>query len=122
MDLIHICQELQSLGITANYKGYQQTALAVQLALQDEERLRHVTKEIYWVVADQIGCGQSTVERNIRTAAQVAWKINPARLQRLAGYPFRASPSASELISILTSHFQRMADAAKSSDLAGVPG
>lgn len=109
MNYFHICQELQSLGVTANYKGYKQTALAIQLALQNEDRLNNVTKELYWAVAAQIGCGQSSVERNIRTAAQVAWKSNPARLQELAGYPLTASPSASELIAILAAHFLRLA-------------
>ena len=109
MNYFHICQELQSLGVTANYKGYKQTALAVQLALQNEDRLNNVTKELYWAVAAQIGCGKSSVERNIRTAAQVAWKSNPARLQALAGYPLAASPAASELIAILAAHFQRLA-------------
>lgn len=119
MDYLHICQELQSLGITANYKGYKQTALAIQLALQNEDRLSHVTKELYWAVASQIGCGKSSVERNIRTAAQVAWKSNPNRLQALAGYPLCASPAASELIAILAAHFLRLAQ--QEAPKAGAP-
>ena len=38
MNYLFIYQELQALGVTANYKGYKQLALAVQLALQQEER------------------------------------------------------------------------------------
>ena len=39
--LIH--EELQALGITPNYKGYQQAVCAIQLALEEESRLRNVT-------------------------------------------------------------------------------
>lgn len=107
MDILFIYQELQTLGITANYKGRKQIALSVQLAMEDEDRLHNVVKEIYWVVADQIGCDRSDIERNIRTAIRAAWKTNPKRLQELAGYPMYAPPSSSELLSILTTYFMR---------------
>ncbi len=107
MELSYIYQELQSLGITANYKGYKQLALAVQLALQKEERLNHAAKALYQPVADQLGCSCSSVERNIRTAARVAWQINPCGLQKLAGYPLCAAPSAAAFVSILTTHLLR---------------
>ena len=47
--------------------GYQQAVCAIQLALEEESRLRNVTKEIYWVVADAMGCARSDIERNLRT-------------------------------------------------------
>ena len=42
-----IYNELRALGITPNYKGYQQAVCAVQLSLEDEQRLTHICKEIY---------------------------------------------------------------------------
>ena len=36
MEIFFIYQELQTLGVTANYKGRKQIALSVQLALQNE--------------------------------------------------------------------------------------
>lgn len=51
-EISQIYDALQSLGITRNYKGCRQAARAVQLALEDEERLEHIMKEIYWVIAD----------------------------------------------------------------------
>lgn len=107
MNYLFIYQELQALGVTANYKGYKQLALAVQLALQQEERLNHVTKELYWAVAGRLGCGRFSIERNIRTAAHIAWQTNPSRLQELAGYPLYAAPSASQFISILVVYLLR---------------
>lgn len=107
MKLFCIYQELQSLGVTANYKGCKQIALSVELALQKEERLSNVSKFLYQPVASQLGCSCSSIERNIRTIAQIAWQTNPAALQKLAGYPLCAAPSASEFISILTARFLR---------------
>ena len=101
--LIH--EELQALGITPNYKGYQQAVCAIQLALEEESRLRNVTKEIYWVVADAMGCARSDIERNLRTLSLRAWRVNPLRLQEIAPYPLSAPPAASQRI---TTHIQRL--------------
>ena len=102
-----VYEELRLLGVTPHYKGCRQTALAIELVLQNEDSLNHITKMVYQAVANQIGCSPASVERNIRTAAHVAWKINPTRLKELAGYPLSAAPSALELITILSSHLQR---------------
>ena len=67
----------------------------------------HAAKALYQPVADQLGCSCSSVERNIRTAARVAWQINPCGLQKLAGYPLCAAPSAAAFVSILTTHLLR---------------
>ena len=103
--LIH--EELQALGITPNYKGYQQ-AVAIQLAVDQEDSLEAVTKEIYWVVADAMGCARSDIERNLRTLSLRAWRVNPLRLQEITPYPLSAPPAASQLITILTTHIQRL--------------
>ena len=114
-DILSICDELQALGITANYAGRRQAAMAIEPALQDEDRLNHVTKEIYWVVADSIGCKRCDIERNIRTVSHRAWNEGRQRLIEIARYDLHAAPTASEFISILTSHIRRsdMASSAK---------
>ena len=38
---------LHALGITRNYKGYCHTVYAIELVLEDEDRLESVIKEIY---------------------------------------------------------------------------
>ena len=106
-DMLRIYDELQALSITANYKGYRQAALAISLALENEDRLDHVIKEIYWDVADQIGCDRSDIERNLRTVSHRAWKVCRSRLQTIAHYPLSAPPSASEFIAILAVHIKR---------------
>lgn len=106
-DIFRIYDELQKLGITANYKGRRQAALSIQLALDDESRLENVVKEIYWTVADTLGCDRSDIERNIRTVANRAWKINRSRLIVIARYELPAPPTASEFISIITTYIKR---------------
>ena len=106
-DIERIYDELQALGITANFKGRKQAALAIQLALQDESRLEHVTKDIYWEVADIIGCKRMDIERNLRTISHRAWKVSRSYLRQIALYDLSAPPSASEFIAILTFHIRR---------------
>ena len=64
-----ICNELRTLGITANYKGYKQAAWAIHLALDDERRLDDISKEIYQPIAQLFFCYINSVERNLRSLA-----------------------------------------------------
>ena len=67
---------LRALGITRNYDGYRLILAAVQLAVEDEDCLRLVTKEIYRPVFILCYCPLANVERNIRTVVFRAWKVN----------------------------------------------
>ncbi|MGM9638604.1 MAG: sporulation initiation factor Spo0A C-terminal domain-containing protein, partial [Butyricicoccaceae bacterium] len=58
----------RALGLTKNYKSYRRTAAAVWLAIEKEERLEAVTKEIYPEVARACGCSWMAVERSLRTS------------------------------------------------------
>lgn len=98
---------LRRLGICSTYKGYKATILALTLALEDENRLNSITKNIYSEVARQLGSTPSAVERNMRTVVQRAWKINPADLERMAGYHIEYLPSVSEFLDILFNYIQR---------------
>lgn len=98
---------LRQLGITRCYKGFNHTAYAIQLAVEDEDRLAAVTKGIYMETASHFNCKWTAVERNIRTAAERAWKVNRPLLCEMAPYPLPCSPSALEFIEILTSYILR---------------
>ena len=98
---------LRRLGICSTYKGYKATVLALTLALEDENRLNSITKNIYSEVARQLGSTPSAVERNMRTVVQRAWKINPADIERMAGYHIEYLPSVSEFLDILFNYIQR---------------
>ena len=98
---------LRSHGIGRNYRGYQRTAQAISIALEDESHLTAVTKEIYCRTAQESECRWTAVERNIRTVVQRAWKVNPQRLMQMAGYPMTEPPTASEFIEIVSNYILR---------------
>ena len=98
---------LRLFGITRCYRGFQHTAYAIYLAVQDESRLEAVTKEIYMEAAFHFNCTWTAVERNIRTAVARAWKVNRPLLSEIAGYPLACTPTASEFIEILASYILR---------------
>ena len=101
---ITIQKTLRALGITSNYDGYRLILAAVQLAVEDEDRLRLVTKEIYRPVSILCCCPLANVERNIRTVIFRAWKVNRPLLSQLAGFPLEAPPAVSHFIEMLANH------------------
>ena len=82
-------------------------AIALTLALEDEDRLNSITREIYAETAKQLGSTPSAVEKNLRTVVMRAWDINRADLERMAGYRLEAMPSVSEFLDILFNYIQR---------------
>lgn len=102
-----IYNHLHQLGITGNYIGHKQASIAVQLALEDENRLQSITHEIYEVVAERCGCNVKSVERNIRTVIFRAWRTNREQLIQMAGFPLTAAPTVSQFIDILATHILR---------------
>ena len=99
-----IQKTLCALGITRNYDGYRLILAAVQLAVEDEDRLRLVTKEIYRPVSILRCCPLANVERNIRTVIFRAWKVTRPLLSQLAGFPLEAPPAVSHFIEMMASH------------------
>ncbi len=89
------------MGITESYKGFLQTVYAVQLAAGDLSRLQLITKRIYLDVAKQYSTTWNAVERNIRTAAAVAWEHNAELLAKLAGFHLTQKPRNALFLSIL---------------------
>lgn len=103
---VYILNDLQFLGITPNYRGYRQAAWAVQLALEDEERLCDLAKNIYKPIAQLFFCYPNSVERNLRTISRRAWTLQREHFQALAGHELPAPPTASAFIKILVSHIR----------------
>lgn len=98
---------LTKLGILRCYKGFECAEFSVELAVEDESRLGAVTKEIYMPTADNIGCNWKSVERNLRTAVNRAWKLDPELMRTLAGYHLEEKPTVSEFITIVANHVLR---------------
>ena len=94
-----IRRELRALGITRRCRCYGRIVMAIQLAVDQEDSLEAVTKEIYWEVGSR--CGRKC------TAVQIAWRTNPELLREMAGYPLDGPPTASEFLEILSNDVQR---------------
>lgn len=93
---------LNSIGLTANYAGYRQIIIALEIAAQDPESLRLVTKRLYPETAQRCGTNWKAVERNIRTALHCAWKNSQGTLEQLAGRSFDTMPTPAQFLAILT--------------------
>lgn len=101
---------LRWMGVTRIYRGFRDTVWAVCLAVEDENRLNAVTKEIYAATAEHYKMGDKgyrKVERNIRTVVQRVWERQPERLDQLAGFSLDKRPAVSEVIALLANYIVR---------------
>lgn len=98
----NIYDVLHRLGVTANYKGFFQLAFAVQLCVENPERLHLVTKLVYPDVAKRYCTSWKAVERNIRTVSRVAWNEGRPLLDQMAGRSLTCQPSTARLLAILS--------------------
>ncbi len=105
--MTRIHNAIRPFGITRCYKGARQIEYSIFLAVNDDLRLQAVTKEIYMETASHFHCKWTAVERNLRTAVNRAWHINPDLLSRMAGYPLDMAPTTSEFIEIVSSYILR---------------
>ena len=105
---------LYSIGLTANYAGYRQIMIALEIASQKPESLCQVTKWLYPETARRCGTNWKAVERNIRTALHCTWKISQHTLEQITGHSFDAAPKPAEFLAILT---QELSDWSESSSI-----
>ena len=90
------------LGVTANYIGFFYMAYAVQLCMEQPERLSLVTKWVYPDVAKRYKTNWRAVERDIRTVGCVIWAHNRPLLESLAHGSLPRKPCTSQLLAILS--------------------
>ena len=83
---------LRPFGITNNYTGCSQLIRAIQIVLEKPDGIQAVHKQIYAVIAKEYDLQPRSVESNIRTLSDIAWKNDPARLVQIAGIPTGQSP------------------------------
>ncbi len=102
-----IDDRMRALGVTKNYKGYNQLKRSVELGLEDEDRLYNVSKRLYNLVAQSFGCSCCSVYRNIKTISENIWKYNYTTLCMIAGYKITNQITATDLVSILVANIQR---------------
>lgn len=99
---------IHSLGVVGKYYGSTLLKHCVLLAVENENTLYRVTKDIYPVVAAKFHTKVYNVERNIRTFIDAFWKNgNCQRLNEIVGCPVVHKPTVGGLIEILSSYVQR---------------
>ena len=98
---IKIQELLYSIGLTANYARYRQMMIALEIATQEPESLRLVTKWLYPETARRCGTNWKAVERNIRTMRRRAWRNSQHTLEQMAGCSFDTMPKPAQFLAIL---------------------
>lgn len=98
---------LRPFHITHKYVGCRQLALAVQIIRDNPDSLEAVGKQIYRPIAAVYHCEWKSVERNMRTLAMHAWDSDRRALEKLAGYPLSAPPTAADFIEIVSNYILR---------------
>lgn len=72
------------LGITPNYVGYKYLLSALEMALEDEDRLSCVSKEIWGPLEEEYHYKKKGIESGIRTLSNRAWLKNPELVKELS--------------------------------------
>ncbi len=99
---------MRYLGVPRTYIGFDQMVEAVERAIEDENRLLHITREIYQVIADESGVRVQSVVKNLQTVIRVCWKGGGRdRLIELTRYNGRSAPKIDEFIDMLTYYIKR---------------
>lgn len=97
-----ITRILCRIGMPAGIRGYAYVKTAITYAVEDNNRIYAITKQIYPEVAKQHNSTASRVERAIRHAIERTWSMGSVkRAVDLYGYSFRDlefKPTNSEFI------------------------
>ena len=99
-----IYELLRSLGAGRRYAGTAIVISAVKYAMEDETRLYSVSQRLYPLVAKELSCKESSMERNIRTVIKHVWQAAPKRLNEIAGYELTQPPTVKEFLDILVTY------------------
>lgn len=98
-------QVLREAKISKSYKGYFYLEMAIELVMEDEERLCHIREEVYQKVADQYNINITKVEKDVRTIRDVFWREGGNEfMRRVTGVEYDNKPYPRELIEILADY------------------
>ena len=99
---------LRYLMIPGTCLGFRQLETAVNLAVEDENRLLNVIDELYPLVARAYGATINSVQKNMRVAIIAGWKNGgDKQLERLLGLAYPARPVTKDFIDLLADYLRR---------------
>ncbi|MBP1743606.1 MAG: sporulation transcriptional activator Spo0A [Firmicutes bacterium] len=100
-----ITRVINGIGIPANVKGYTYLRKAIALAVDNQQLLSSMTKELYPAIAETYNTTGSRVERAIRHAIDIAWSRGQLEnMQDIFGYATtreHVKPSNGEFIAMV---------------------
>lgn len=99
------------LGIGAHLFGHIYLREAVLMVMDDPDRIAHMHRSIYNVIAEKHSSCASNIERSMRHAIEICWKnCDTTFLHKTFGFaplPGDARPSNNEFISLLAERLRR---------------
>jgi two-component system response regulator (stage 0 sporulation protein A) len=102
--MLSLQEVLRPLGITRRYTGFEQLEQAIEIVANDQDAIGSIRKRIFYPISERYYCDWKSVERNVRTLVDRAWKVNPQYLEKLAGYPLNRKPTAIDFVDIVAQH------------------
>lgn len=93
---------LLRLGARPDLCGFQYAEYGILLALEKEERLLAVTKEIYLEIGLHYHVSWNAAERSLRILVDRIWRQNGEGLSSELGYPFLKKPTVGEFLAVVT--------------------
>lgn len=97
---------LLKLGIHKTCKGFRYLVFILQLCLEDEDYLLHITS-LYEATGKKFNTAADNIESCIRTAIANCWKRGNRRyLIQITRYNLERQPSAGEFLDILYCHLK----------------
>ncbi len=99
---------MRSLGISGTHLGYYYLHTAVELVLEDRERLLMISKLLYPKIAAIHNTTPACVERNLRTVITACWnRGDRERLYQVAGCRLQHKPTNGEFIDLLACYIRK---------------
>ncbi len=103
----YISSVLRKLGVGEVYAGHRLAVDATEQVLDNPDKILYVTKELYPSIAKKYGTSIYSVERNIRTVAQVAYKSNRKLLIKIMSCELSRAPNSSKFIDALAHYVKQ---------------
>lgn len=97
------------IGFKKRFESFVRLQMAVQLVLQDDNRIRHVQRDIYEPVGAALGCSWNCVEHSIRHRIKAIWDRNPHAFDCLCRAPLYEQPTTTDLIEYLAEYVREQA-------------
>lgn len=101
-----ISRLLLRLGGRPDFCGFHYAVYGILLAMEKEERLLAVTKEIYLEIGLHYHVSWGAAERSLRILVDKIWNQNAKGLCSELGYPFLKKPTVGEFLAVIVVHLE----------------